>query len=64
MNDSHPEHGVTIPAGDGTTLHFSEAEWQEFRASDVAAGRAVVLLMGCIFTVGLLLYSTIDYLIW
>ncbi len=65
MNESHPEHGITIPAGtDGATLHFSEAEWQQFRDSDLAACRAVVLLMASIFIVGLLLYSTIDFLIW
>jgi hypothetical protein len=62
---AHPEHGITIPAGPGgTVLHFSEQEWQTFRESDMAAARAVVLLMGSIFTIGLLLYGTIDYLIW
>jgi hypothetical protein len=64
MNESHAEHDVAIPAGPGTTLHFSEAEWQQFRTSDMAAGRAVVVLMASIFIIGLLLYSTIDYLIW
>lgn len=77
MNESHPEHGITTPGGAhgdhgitipggpaGAPLHFSETEWQQFRDSDKAAGRAVVLLMGCIFTIGLLLYTTIDLLIW
>jgi hypothetical protein len=63
MNEPH-EHDVSIPAGPGTTLHFSEAEWQQFRDSDVAAGRGVVILMACIFSLGLVLYATIDYLIW
>ena len=45
-------------------LHFSEAEWQQFRESDMAAGRSVVILMTAIFIIGLCLYSTIDYLIW
>ena len=74
MNESHPEHGITTPGGHehdvsipggpgGAPLNFSEAEWQQFRDSDKAAGRAVVLLMGSIFTIGLLLYASIDYLI-
>lgn len=78
MSESHPEHGITtpgghgahppqgitIPAGHGATLHFTEQQWQQFRSSDLAACKAVVLLMGGIFTVGLLLYATINILIW
>jgi hypothetical protein len=62
---AHAEHGITHPSGPGgSALQFSEQEWQSFRDSDKAAGRAVVLLMGSIFTIGLLLYITIDVLIW
>jgi hypothetical protein len=77
MSDPHPEHGITTPGGaghshditipggpGGTPLHFTPEQWQQFRDSDVGAARTVVLLMGCIFTVGLILYSTIDWLIW
>lgn len=77
MNHSHPEQGITPPGGDGhshnvtipggpggTSLHFTDEQWQQFRSSDLAAARAVVLLMGSIFIIGLLLYSTIDWLIW
>lgn len=65
MNHTPHNHDVAIPGGPGgTTLHFSDAEWQQFRTSDFAAGRAVVLLMAGIFSIGLLLYATIDWLIW
>jgi hypothetical protein len=77
MSDSHPDdrittpsgaghsHDITIPGGpSGTPLHFTDEQWQQFRSSDLAAARAVVLLMGSIFTIGLILYSTIDWLIW
>jgi len=80
MNESHPEHGITAPGGHGghadhgiiaipggpagSTLHFTPQEWQQFRDSDLGACRSVVLLMGGIFTVGLILYTTIDILIW
>jgi hypothetical protein len=65
MTQPHHNHDVAIPGGPGgTALHFSEAEWNQFRASDYAAGRAVVLLMAGIFSIGLLLYATIDWLIW
>jgi hypothetical protein len=58
MSDHHPEqHG-------DTKLHFTAAEWEQFRGSDLAACKAVVLLMTGIFTIGLILYATIDYLIW
>ncbi len=64
MNEPHPEHAITIPGGPGgAPLHFTPEQWQQFRDSDLAAARTVVLLMGSIFTVGLLLYTTIDYLI-
>jgi len=67
--NSHEQH-VTPPAGHGhghhaaAALPFTEADWAEFRKSDKGAGGAVVVLMGAIFTIGLLLYSTIAYLVW
>lgn len=77
MNPIHPEHGITTPDGAGhshditipggpagTPLHYTPEQWQQFRDADLAAARAVVLLMGSIFIIGLLLYSSIDWLIW
>ncbi len=79
MSESHPEHGITTPGGNGANaehgitipggpggapLQFSEAEWQQFRRSDLAGCKSVVLLMGSIFTIGLLLYSTVACIVW
>lgn len=77
MNESHehgitrpgghgvPSHDITIPGGPGKPpLHFTPVEWQEFRKSDMGAGRSVVLLMGSIFSIGLVLYSIVAYVCW
>jgi hypothetical protein len=72
MNESHTHgitpggHGasqdVTIPGGPGKPpLHFTPMEWEEFRKSDMGAAKAVVLLMGGIFSTGLILYSIVAY---
>jgi len=69
MNEAH-EHGiqsqdVTIPGGPGKTqLHFTPEEWEQYRQNDKSAARSVVLLMGGIFTIGLILYSTVAYVCW
>jgi hypothetical protein len=53
-----PEHGhQTSPASAASGQpYFPAAEWAEFQAEDVHAGKAVVGLMMGIFTTGLLLY--------
>ncbi len=43
-----------------TTQHFSDAEWQSFRQSDMAAGRNIVILMAGIFSIGVVLYAIVD----
>jgi hypothetical protein len=76
MNESH-QHGITPPGGHGhgqditipsgpgkPPLHFSETEWSSFRQSDQGAGRSVVLLMGGIFSTGLVLYAIVAYFVW
>ena len=58
-------HDITISGGpDKPALHFTEDEWQQYRKSDMAGARAVVILMGGIFTIGLALYSTVAYICW
>ena len=69
MSESHGHgshsHDVAIPGGPGKPpLHFTEEEWQGFRNSDMGGGRAVVLLMGGIFGVGLVLYTIVAYVCW
>lgn len=57
MADSHaPAH----PAGEP---HFSEAEWQAYRAQDYTAGRMVGGLLGAIFAVGVVLYAIVLWTI-
>lgn len=69
MSESHAHgdhsHDITLPAGPGKPpLHFTPEEWDQYRVRDQAAARSVVLLMGGIFTIGLLLYSTVAYVCW
>jgi hypothetical protein len=42
---------------------FSEADWDAFRAEDFAAGKAVVVLMLGIFSIGVVLYSVVAYFV-
>jgi hypothetical protein len=58
MNDSprSHEHGTHGATG---AKPFSDAEWQSLQAADVAAARAVVVLMVSIFLTGVVLYSIV-----
>jgi hypothetical protein len=53
---NHAEHAAP-------TKHFTDAEWQSFRQSDMAAGRNIVVLMTGIFVIGVILYSIIDLIV-
>jgi len=60
------QHGIQQGHSDqpaGPPTHFTWEEWQQFQRSDLGAGGVVVALMASIFTIGLLLYGTITYLI-
>lgn len=59
MSDSHAAHGDQVP-GAGP---FNDAEWQDFQRNDIRAGGAIVGLMGCIFTIGVALYSCVLYFV-
>jgi len=52
-NDSH-DH----PAPAST---FTDADWATFQADDFSAGKAVVLLMLCIFSTGVFIYSVVAF---
>ena len=43
--------------------HFTDQEWKEFKDDDIKAGGAIVCLMACIFTLGLLIYTTIAVIV-
>jgi hypothetical protein len=55
------------PAHDHPTgpeaLHFTEQEWEAYKKDDVHAGGAVIFLMASIFTIGLMLYTTIAIIV-
>jgi hypothetical protein len=62
-----PHHHVTDAPPASThaapAAHFSEADWDAFRAEDFAAGKAVVILMLGIFSMGVALYSVVAYFV-
>jgi hypothetical protein len=43
--------------------HFTDQEWMEFQHDDIKAGGAVVCLMASIFSLGLLLYTTVAIIV-
>ena len=65
----HAEHGVTAHPGHGhghppaAALPFTDAEWNSFHHDDRYAGKAIVLLVGGIFVVGLLMYFVVDLVV-
>ncbi len=59
-----PSHGdahehAAAPEGP----YFTDKEWKEFQDDDIHAGGAVVCLMAGIFTIGLMLYTTIALIV-
>jgi hypothetical protein len=48
---------------DPSSPPFSEDEWKMLRAEDFGAARLVVGIMGGVFTMGLLLYIVIAYMV-
>jgi hypothetical protein len=56
MSDSHAP--ASTPA-----LPFSDADWKEFHESDKGAGGAIIVMMGAIFSIGLVLYATIAIIV-
>ena len=43
--------------------HFTEQEWKEFQDDDIHAGGAIICLMAGIFSIGLMLYTTIAIIV-
>ncbi len=58
---AHGEPHEHVAAPEGPL--FSDKEWKEFRDDDAHAGGAIVCLMAGIFTVGLMLYTTIALIV-
>jgi len=60
---SQPSHGGPTHHPSGRPIYFTDREWSEFQRSDRAAGGVVVALMTFIFTLGLVLYTTIALIV-
>jgi hypothetical protein len=59
MTDAgHAGHG-----GQPGQPYFPAAEWESFQAADRQAARNIIVLMGGIFSIGLLLYATVCWLV-
>ncbi len=43
---------------------FTDAQWEYLRAEDYSAGRAVVVLMLGIFSIGVVLYAAVAFTVW
>jgi hypothetical protein len=69
MSDPHAPTSTDIHAGtphghgSAPALPFSEADWHEFHQSDKGAGGAVIVLMGGIFSIGLVLYTIVAIIV-
>ena len=53
--------GTTMPDPEGK---YSEHQIDAFQSEDRAAGRAVILLMSGVFTIGLIMASCVCYACW
>jgi hypothetical protein len=56
MTDPHAHASSPSPT-------FTDAEWHDFHTSDKGAGAAVIVLMTAIFSIGLILYTTIAIIV-
>jgi hypothetical protein len=57
----HEDSSLDLPSSQPAL--FSEQEWEELHHSDIGAGRAIVVLIGSIFTIGFFLYGTIAWIV-
>ena len=57
---AHGHHGHDT---EGPRPYFPEAEWEEFQKDDIKAGTAIILEMAGIFSIGLMLYAVIAFIV-
>ena len=58
-------HGIAPAAGHASTEStFSTPHWDFLRGEDYSAGKAVVILMLGIFSLGVFLYAAVAYSVW
>ena len=59
------DHVNTDPHGHAPAeAPFTDAQWDFLRAEDYSAGRAVVVLMLGIFSIGVFLYAAVAFTVW
>jgi hypothetical protein len=58
----HGHHGSHASAPTGQTF-FPAVEWEAFRAEDRASAAAIAGLMAGIFSIGLILYSVVAWVV-
>ena len=61
LDPAVPSHAAHDPHK--AVAEFTPEEWAEFHKSDIGAGGAVVVLMGAIFSIGLVLYTVIAFVV-
>jgi len=59
----HDHHTTTSTGVSGGRPFFADEDWQWFQKEDAWAAKMIVGLMSSIFTVGLLIYSTIAFVV-
>jgi hypothetical protein len=60
---SHDNSHGHAPAPAGERPYFPASQWEQFQREDIAAGKAIILLMAGIFSIGLFLYMTIAIIV-
>jgi len=60
--DAHG-HGHHDHDTEGPRPYFPAADWEEFQKDDIKAGSAIILEMAAIFSIGLVLYAAIAYIV-
>ena len=66
MSDPHAPAAAAHSHEAGHAAHslpFTDAEWQQLQAADLAAGRAIVTLLLGVFSIGVVIYSIVCYAI-
>lgn len=61
MAAEHHGIGTTHPGSDGK---YSHHQIEAFQKEDIAAGRAVIYLMTGVFSIGLIMASTVCWACW
>jgi hypothetical protein len=56
-------HGHDGHDKEGPRPYFPASEWEQFQKDDIKAGAAIIFEMAGIFTIGLLLYTAVAFIV-